>query len=192
MIEATDEMVRLAVTKFLAAPGSTIREIDEAMRETLTAVLALVERDYPATEYTVCVLPEDDPNRSVYAVKVANRGHGRWAVVLRSMCLNRAGEWDWEPSPSSRDDEWLTEHRFDRDEALRLAREAAPHVLVNGKTAAEALRDVRSLVERDQAGPCSVALPLMAVGGESPGDLWCQLRHGHLGDHENVPTRWKA
>lgn len=51
---------------------------------------------------------------------------------------------------------------------------------------------VLALVERDQAGPCSMALSLMAVGGQSLGDLWCQLRHGHLGDHENGPTRWKA
>lgn len=54
------------------------------------------------------------------------------------------------------------------------------------------LAAVLAIAGRDQAGPCSVALPLLTARGESFGDLWCQLRHGHLGDHENGPTRWKA
>ena len=55
----------------------------------------------------------------------------------------------------------------------------------------EGLAAVLALVERDQAGPCSVTLQLITSGGEPGGDLWCQLRHGHLGDHENGITRWK-
>lgn len=44
-IEVTDEMVQLAVRKFMDAPGVTIREIDKAMREALAGVFAIVERD---------------------------------------------------------------------------------------------------------------------------------------------------
>lgn len=39
----------------------------------------------------------------------------------------------------SREDDWLAAHRFDLDTALKLAREAAPHVTVNGRTVADAL-----------------------------------------------------
>lgn len=49
------------------------------------------------------------------------------------------------------------------------------------------LAAVLAIVERDQAGPCSVTLPRLTEYG----DLWCQLRHGHHGDHEMGPTRWK-
>lgn len=49
MIEPTDEMVNLAVDKFLKHPElNNIGEIDTAMRETLVAVLAIVERDQAA------------------------------------------------------------------------------------------------------------------------------------------------
>jgi hypothetical protein len=50
------------------------------------------------------------------------------------------------------------------------------------------LAAVLALVKRDQAGPCSETLPRLTEYG----DLWCQLRHGHLGDHEMGPTRWKT
>jgi hypothetical protein len=46
VIEPTDEMVQLAVDKFLHAPVVTIREIDAAMRDALTAALALAERQW--------------------------------------------------------------------------------------------------------------------------------------------------
>lgn len=46
MIKPTDEMVHLAVDKFLNHPElNNIGEIDTAMRETLAAVLAIVDRD---------------------------------------------------------------------------------------------------------------------------------------------------
>lgn len=137
MIEPTDEMVAAfeRAVDFAASDEVTIHR--RAYRAGLAAVLALVERDYPATEYTVCDLPEDDINHSAFAVKVAYRGRGLWAVTRHRYCLSRTGEWHYESMPSERTDEWLTEHRFYRDEALRLAREAAPTVRVNGMTVAD-------------------------------------------------------
>ncbi|MES1979596.1 MAG: Lar family restriction alleviation protein [Pseudomonadota bacterium] len=35
-----------------------------------------------------------------------------WAVRLNGECLNKSGEWEWEPMPSSRDDEFLARCRF--------------------------------------------------------------------------------
>ena len=46
MIPVTDEMVQLAVDKFLSVPAVTIGEIDASMREALAAVLAIAERDH--------------------------------------------------------------------------------------------------------------------------------------------------
>lgn len=91
------------------------------------------------TAYTVNCLPEDDINASVYAVNVEYRGEGRWAVTRHGSCLGSDGEWDFGVKPYDRGDDWVATHRFDLDTALKLAREAAPHVTVNGHTVAEAL-----------------------------------------------------
>lgn len=37
----------------------------------------------------------------------------KWAVRRMSACLNRDGEWEYEPMPSSRDDEFYARCRFD-------------------------------------------------------------------------------
>lgn len=93
-----------------------------------------------ATSYTVSCLPYDDINSDTFSIKVDYAGHGRWAVRFGgSRCLDASGRWDWEPIPSEREDEWLATHRFDLDTALRLAKEQAPHVTVNGITVQQAL-----------------------------------------------------
>lgn len=48
------------------------------------------------------------------AVQIA--GPAKWAVRLNGDCLNRAGEWEWEPMPSGRDDDFLARCRFDTDQ----------------------------------------------------------------------------
>jgi hypothetical protein len=97
-----------------------------------------------ATEYTVNAIPEgvDEFNRDLFEIKVEWRGKGRWAVVKRGhWCLSTDGEWDLESIPSERTDEWLSTHRFDLDTALTLAKEAAPHVTVNGWTVARVIAE---------------------------------------------------
>lgn len=39
-------------------------------------------------------------------------GPDRWAVRCRGNVLSRGGEWEWEPSPSNRDDDFLARCRF--------------------------------------------------------------------------------
>jgi hypothetical protein len=92
-----------------------------------------------ATEYTVNCLPEDDTDGHVFALTVAYRGHGLWAVLRHGSCLGSDGEWDYELRPSERESDWLATHRFDLETALKLAEEAAPKVTVNGYTVADAL-----------------------------------------------------
>jgi hypothetical protein len=94
------------------------------------------------TEYTVCGLPEDDINASHFALTVAYRSAGRWAVLRHGFCLGTDGEWDYESIPSERADEWRATHRFDEDTALRLAVEHAPNVTVNGWTVDAALAEI--------------------------------------------------
>jgi hypothetical protein len=93
------------------------------------------------TQYTVTVFPDEGIDSVVYDLVVEYRGHGRWAVTRGRRCLALDGGWDFEIQPSDRDDTWLAGHRFDLDTALRLAREAAPNVRINGSTAAEAAQE---------------------------------------------------
>lgn len=47
-------------------------------------------------------------------------GSRLWAVRRLGRCLNRAGEWEFEPMPSSRDEAFLARCRFQgREDALR-------------------------------------------------------------------------
>ncbi|MFJ7417947.1 hypothetical protein ACIQXD_04960 [Streptomyces uncialis] len=90
-----------------------------------------------ACRYEVSLLPVDNINHAIYAIGVEHRGGDRWAVVRQRECLGADGTWSWEPIPSERGGEWLAAHCFDLDTALRLARAAAPHVTVNGRSAAQ-------------------------------------------------------
>lgn len=50
----------------------------------------------------------------------------RWAVRDQfNSCLNKGGEWEYEPSPSNRDDEFFERCRWDTKEAAYTAWEAA-------------------------------------------------------------------
>lgn len=91
------------------------------------------------TTYTVCAVPPDDIGNHVpYEIQVERTHHsGTWAVRRWQRCLGADGEWDWEPLPSSREEDWLATHRFDLDTALRLAADAATAIVVNGMTAAQ-------------------------------------------------------
>lgn len=92
------------------------------------------------TRYEVSCIPPDHIDADSFTIAVAWRGRDRWAVLLRGMwCLGTDGKWDHEPIPSERTDEWKATHRFDCETALKLAREAAPHVKVNGYTVADML-----------------------------------------------------
>lgn len=91
-------------------------------------------------KYLVSCLPEDHDERGLFTLQVEYRGRDLWAVTNGSgSCLSRQGTWDFEHIPSERTDEWLASHRFDLDTALRLAREAAPLVTVNGFTVSDAI-----------------------------------------------------
>lgn len=76
-----------------------------------------------AERYIVTLLPEDFREGYLWAVFVEYRGRDLWAVTRLGECLGADGEWDPEPSPPHRDDDWLAAHRFSYGEAMRLADE---------------------------------------------------------------------
>lgn len=78
-----------------------------------------------ATVYTVYALPGDDLDAHTWCLTVESRGEGQWAVCRMGRTLSRDGRWEHEPIPSSREDDYLIQHRHDLDTALALAREAA-------------------------------------------------------------------
>lgn len=112
----------------------TMREIRDRLGHTTPVATVL------ATEYEVSILPEGDINRSVFTITVQYRGDGRWAITRHGSCLGADGTWDFGVKEYDRGDVWLDDHRFCLDDALRLARAAAPHVVANGHTATDAYR----------------------------------------------------
>ena len=74
---------------------------------------------------------DDDPIYVKWRGQQYGRGPVRWAVVLGNgypaWVLNKDGEWEYEPQPSSRDDEFFARCRWESfDEALAAAKTARP------------------------------------------------------------------
>lgn len=87
--------------------------------------------------YTVTALAIEDINTPDWTIKVERTTPDRWAVRFHGRCWNfTTGDWNYEPLPSSREDDWLAACRTDLDTALAQASVLAPTVTVNGLTAA--------------------------------------------------------
>lgn len=103
------------------------------------------------TTYTVTAMPDSEPEGASWWILVewiGPREFGRprpadqqWTIRhLHGAYLDRDGAWERPPGvQDDRYDAWRVRHRFGLDEALRLAQEAAPKVVVGGVTAAEAI-----------------------------------------------------
>ena len=116
-------------TWYAAAQQRAQAEAPNAPEPTVTAV-----------EYTVNCLPDDDLDGHLFAIRVQYRGNDRYAVIrLGDLCLGSDGTWDHGVKEYDRGDDWLNAHRFDLDTALKLAKEQAPLVTVNGHTVTDAL-----------------------------------------------------
>jgi hypothetical protein len=56
------------------------------------------------------------------SIYIEDRGDDRWAITRdSSACLNTDGQWECEPMPSSRTDDFLSRCRYSLDEAKRRA-----------------------------------------------------------------------
>lgn len=61
-----------------------------------------------------------DPDDFVW-VELRNRKEMKWAVSNGSGVYNRLGEWEYEPMPSSRTDEFFARTRYSLEEAWEIA-----------------------------------------------------------------------
>ena len=105
---------------------------------------ASIEATVQRSGYVVSCIPEDNTNRHHFEISVEYRGRGLWGVFRHGFCLAVDGSWDYEPNPSSREDDWLETHRFDEATALELAKEAAKHITTNGFTVEDVLAKRRA------------------------------------------------
>lgn len=56
-------------------------------------------------------------------ITIDNTFRGRedkWAIRQNGRCLNKDGEWEYEPMPSSRDEDFFARCRFSLDEAKKM------------------------------------------------------------------------
>lgn len=114
------------------APGAVIYSITAAGKKAreafaknvgLSAAPSPVNLGLQISEYQ---LAGDPRRRGMDDIKVCAvgqlKGKKKWAVRHMGNCLNKGGEWEYEPQPSSRDDAFLARCRFDT--AMQAARAA--------------------------------------------------------------------
>lgn len=99
--------------------------------------------------YEVSCVPEGWDVGDGWTVYVIYAGDGKWMVKRsgptspRGRYLDADGVWSYRARDEAGDVDgaWLAAHQFDEATALRLAREAAPHLVVNGVSVAQLLNE---------------------------------------------------
>jgi hypothetical protein len=88
-----------------------------------------------ATEFVFTPAGTDrtNPDTRHFRVYVRWSGGDTWAVIWMGECWNGT-DWEWEPLPSSYDDDFLARCRFTLEEACRHARSLPDAVMPNGAT----------------------------------------------------------
>lgn len=57
-------------------------------------------------------------------VELRDSEKGLWAVTYAGSTINKDGEWEYEPLPSSRSEAYMSRTRFPLEEALEIAKAA--------------------------------------------------------------------
>lgn len=77
-----------------------------------------------ATTFTLIKRDNHRPAGHIRELHVEWRGDDAWAIVDPGFNLNHEGDWEWEPRPSSRDDEFFARCRWpSAREAITFAEE---------------------------------------------------------------------
>lgn len=133
----------------------------------MTVELVGVPQGSPATPearptaYKVVPAGYDDfvhVDKALWNVYVVDGGseHG-WSIrrggITSPVVLRADFEWDFEPSPSSRTEKYLREHRWPPEEALERAMIAVRSVVLNGRTAAQASANVAARLAGEERKP---------------------------------------
>ena len=122
----TPEEIAYDVWVAVHTPGNLSREvIFAALREAADAARC-EEREALRKRH---IFGDEESGQAVY-VEWRGRRYGKgpvlWAVTRLNSCLNKSGEWEYEPQPSSRDDAFIARCRWTSlDEALAAARSRA-------------------------------------------------------------------
>lgn len=86
------------------------------------------------TRYTVtCVPPDTAPDAHVWAISVEEQRDGKWIANHMGSWLTADGHWEIGYSGA------YPTCAHDLETAMRLAKEVAPYILINGLTVADAL-----------------------------------------------------
>ncbi|MBO0875324.1 MAG: hypothetical protein J2P19_18225 [Pseudonocardia sp.] len=101
------------------------------------------------TCYAVSCVPEDWDAGDCWTVYVIYAGDGKWMVKRSSPSSPRGRYLDADRVWSHRthdegdyvEETWLAAHQFDEVTALRLAREAAQHLVMNGVSVTQLLNE---------------------------------------------------
>lgn len=113
-----------------------------------------------------------------------------WAVTQRGQCMERSGEWQWEPIPSSRDEDYYAAARYDRRTALAIA---------SAIEAARGDRQVVNLPEAEwmalQALDKAAVLGVLTDANVARCDVCgepCDDLHSAVVDGENLDVCWRC
>jgi len=84
------------------------------------------EAERPGVVIDAYAIPVEDYRTEIKIQRMRQiEGPALWKVARNGDCLNKSGEWEYEPMPSSRDDEFLARCRFDTaEEAIAAAMKA--------------------------------------------------------------------
>lgn len=91
------------------------------------------------TRYLVSCIPAEHQDAHHFSITVERRGINQWAVCRYSETADANGNWEYEPQPSSREDEYLSAHRHTLEDALKLAKTLAPTLTAGNNTVQDVL-----------------------------------------------------
>lgn len=63
-------------------------------------------------EVRIYHVPTEPTMETPYGVTIEGRGNGAWAICNLGSVMNGSREWEYEPSPSNRSDEFIARTRF--------------------------------------------------------------------------------
>jgi hypothetical protein len=120
------------------------------------------EPQVKATHYEVTAVPDNEANHRWYIVHVAHHGRGRWIIYREHCevgqtkpelhCLAADGTWFVPEDPS-----WFGAPSYELEEALRLARDVAPRLVVAGQSAAEVAANLGPVRPGEETEPSAAA-----------------------------------
>lgn len=124
MIEAARDVIAEAINAREGAGNVDVRW-SNALFGADAVVEALSTAGFTITRAASPEMPEGISVRS-YAVgetriTIEWRGEDSWCIHHCGSCLNTDGEWEYEPMPSNREDDYIARTRYPLNEAFRLA-----------------------------------------------------------------------